>query len=156
MYNTHMIVRSNGNIGIGTITPTARLSVKAAGTGTGLLVRFTDSADAPKVTVLDNGNVGIGIENPSYPLEVKGPIRTIANDPTLYLTDTDTSVQNYITANSSVGSVGINVDTASAMTGSFVNFSIDGTSKMRILENGNVGIGVINPSARFTAKGAGT
>lgn len=54
-----------GTFGIGTSTPYARLSVKGAGTGTGVIFQTTDSSNAPKVTILDNGAVGIGTTSPN-------------------------------------------------------------------------------------------
>ncbi len=71
--NPKMIISgSGGNVGIGTTTPFARLSVRGAGTTTGLLAQFSDSADTPRVTVLDNGNVGIGTTNPGAKLQING------------------------------------------------------------------------------------
>jgi len=51
----------SGNMGIGTaeVTPTARLEVKGAGTGTGKTFRLVDSADAEVFSVKDNGLIEV-------------------------------------------------------------------------------------------------
>ncbi|MFA6405092.1 MAG: tail fiber domain-containing protein, partial [Candidatus Paceibacterota bacterium] len=61
---------NSGNVGIGTTSPLAKLSVKGGGTTTGLAFQLTDSADSPKVTILDSGNVGIGTTGPGQLLQI--------------------------------------------------------------------------------------
>lgn len=63
---------SSGNIGIGTTTPWARLSVKGAGTGAGLAFAVADSANTPRFVIQDNGNVGVGTTSPGFKLDVNG------------------------------------------------------------------------------------
>jgi cation transport regulator ChaC len=63
-------LNTGANFGIGSTTPGARLSVKGSGTTTGQAFQITDSANAPKLTVLDNGNVGIGTTNPQAALSL--------------------------------------------------------------------------------------
>src|SRR3989344_4215584 len=67
-----MRVLGTGNVGIGTTSPFAKLSVKGAGTTTGINFQTTNSNDTPLVTVLDSGNVGIGTASPTAKLEVAG------------------------------------------------------------------------------------
>lgn len=55
-----LFIAPNGNIGVSSTSPYARLSVAGAGTGTGYSLQLTDSGNTPKFTVQDNGNVGIG------------------------------------------------------------------------------------------------
>ena len=62
----------SGNVGIGTTSPYAKLSVQGAGTGTGINFQTTNSSLAPLFSILDNGNVGIGTPSPSYKLDVSG------------------------------------------------------------------------------------
>jgi hypothetical protein len=65
-------VTSGGNVGIGSTTPYAKLSVKGAGTGTGVNFQTTNSNNVPLFTGLDNGNVGIGTSSPSRTVEISG------------------------------------------------------------------------------------
>ena len=68
------VYRASGNVGIGTSSPLAKLSVTGSGTGTGRAFSITDSTNAEKFTVLDNGNVGIGTSTPDERLTVTGRI----------------------------------------------------------------------------------
>jgi hypothetical protein len=59
-----LTVNSSGNMGIGTTSPIAKLSVKGAGSTTGVNFQTTNSSNSPLFTILDNGNVGIGTTEP--------------------------------------------------------------------------------------------
>ncbi len=61
-------INSAGNVGIGTTSPSSKLSVMGSGTGTGRGFVFANSNNAEKVTILDNGNVGIGTAVPGAKL----------------------------------------------------------------------------------------
>ena len=68
-----MTISSGGKVGIGTISPSAKLSVTGEGTGNGRAFAIADINNVEKFTVLDNGNVGIGVNNPTKArLEVSG------------------------------------------------------------------------------------
>ena len=58
--NYRMTILSGGNVGIGTTSPSARLTVQGAGTTTGVNFQTLNSAGTALVTGLDNGNVGLG------------------------------------------------------------------------------------------------
>ena len=101
-----MAIQSNGNIGIGTVTPTNKLDVEGnIGVKSGKVVRFYDSgnsnystidspasgaiafstggvADAAYIT--NAGNVGIGTAAPAEKLDVDGHIRIRGNNRSLY------------------------------------------------------------------------
>ncbi len=66
----------NGNVGIGTTTPGAKLSVKGGGTTTGLNFQTTNSNNLPLVTILDSGNVGIGTTTPGNKLQINAALAT--------------------------------------------------------------------------------
>ena len=57
----HITIASGGNVGIGTTSPAARLTVKGTGTTTDTALNVTNSADASRLLVLDNGNIGISV-----------------------------------------------------------------------------------------------
>jgi hypothetical protein len=61
---------SNGNVGIGTTSPTALLQVSASGATNDLLIGTN------KLFVSASGNVGIGTTTPIYKLDVTGDIRS--------------------------------------------------------------------------------
>ncbi|MDP2638627.1 MAG: hypothetical protein Q8P06_00430, partial [Candidatus Azambacteria bacterium] len=63
-------INENGNVGIGTTTPTAKLMVRGAGTTTGKAFSVIDSSNVEKLTVLDSGNVGIGTTTPTTNLTI--------------------------------------------------------------------------------------
>ena len=64
------LATSGGNVGVGSSTPSAKLSVKGDGTTTGRAFAVSDSSDVERFTILDNGKVGIGIGNPGASLSV--------------------------------------------------------------------------------------
>lgn len=65
--STKMYMNSSGNLGLGTITPTATLQV--SGTFT---VSLSTQTTTPSLFVSNSGNVGIGTNAPGYPLDVSG------------------------------------------------------------------------------------
>ncbi|MBI5126608.1 MAG: hypothetical protein HZA80_02500, partial [Candidatus Taylorbacteria bacterium] len=52
--------KNSGNVGVGSSSPYARLSVKGAGSTTGVNFQTTNSSDSPVFTVLDSGNLAVG------------------------------------------------------------------------------------------------
>jgi hypothetical protein len=76
------IKRSTGNVGINTLTGTAKLQVVGSGTTsatTSLLVQ--NSASTNLLAVLDNGNVGFGTTTPQQSIETIGSIRLSGSGP---------------------------------------------------------------------------
>ncbi len=72
--NSKIVIRDDtgfvGNVGIGTSTPYSRLTVWGAGSSSGLLANFVNSASTSVMTLLNSGNVGIGTAAPSATLDV--------------------------------------------------------------------------------------
>ncbi|KKP76780.1 MAG: hypothetical protein UR76_C0003G0058 [Candidatus Campbellbacteria bacterium GW2011_GWC1_35_31] len=120
-YVDRMVVSTTGNIGIGTTSPFAKLSVTGTGTGTGSAFQVADSANSPKFTVLDNGNVGVGTVSPTQKLDVNGNIHLgssvddlttrniyLASNRYLSLTSTGLDVSNWYGSDGSAHKVGFN------------------------------------------------
>jgi len=70
-----MTILNTGNVGIGTTSPSAKLSITGTGQTTGRAFVISDSANVERLTVLDNGNVGIGTASPGATLDVAGSAR---------------------------------------------------------------------------------
>jgi uncharacterized protein YaiE (UPF0345 family) len=71
---TNSLLFDNGtNVGIGTITPNARLEVQGAGTTSATTALEVDNSSGnPLLTVRNDGNVGIGTTSPALKLHIKG------------------------------------------------------------------------------------
>ena len=57
---------ASGNVGIGSSTLFAKLSVQGVGAGTGINFQTTNALQSPLFTILDDGNVGIGTATPQW------------------------------------------------------------------------------------------
>ena len=87
-----------------------------------------------------NSNVGIGVTNPSSKLEVKGVIKTV---------HTDGRYVNLFTSGDGNSYMNIAGGSASSRFG----FQVDGSSKMSIMKNGNIGIGTSAADQKFVVNG---
>jgi hypothetical protein len=140
---------TSGNVGIGTTTPSSKLSIHdlsgAAGTNPLFTIASssaTGTGTTTLLTVLGNGNVGIGTAAPGAKLEVAGNIK--ATGSTLSLGDSTVAVQaasgNMLLVNSYAGNIILKTSN---------------TEQMRITSNGNVGIGTTSPSNKLEVAGNG-
>lgn len=133
------VVRSTGNVGIGTISPTAQLHT----TGT---VRFANYASGPNSAILRTDNFGnLAITN----------FTGNAGD-VLLGNATFGSVNNLawrLTGNSGTNPANHFIGTTDAQP---LVFRTNNTENMRITETGDVGIGTNTPASRLDVRGKAT
>ena len=96
-------------------------------------------------TISSTGNIGLGTSVPNHSLDIH------SSNPVIQLKDTSTNAIHQIDANSSAGSLGLQIDTTLASSASdFVLFT-RGTEKLRVQgTTGNLGVGTSTPSSRIT------
>ena len=85
------------------------------------------------------GSVGIGTANPAKKLHIRDSI------PDIRLEDTDTNAVVDLKANTGTGSFVIATDVNNAVADSKIVFQVDNDEKVRIDNNGRVGIGTSGP-----------
>ena len=176
-----MRINSEGNVGIGTIAPTAKLHVSSS---TSDLIRMTrGSADymfqlagttlyllnnvttTYALTVLNNGNIGIGTITPNAKLDVSGSAiitgsLTVTNGITgsLFGTSSWAVSASYISPTTTNAFIqGGNSFGTTALLGTNDNQSLaletSGSTRMFISSSGNVGIGTTSPGYKFHVVG---
>ena len=129
---TGLAVAANGTVGIGTTTPDSRLTINGLGnTNATTALKIFNTNGSPLMSVLDDGSVGIGTTTPLHKFEVVG---------------------GSIVSRNSLGGEAYHVGATSAVAPDLA-FWTDTLETMRITNDGNVGIGVANPSEKLDVNG---
>ena len=157
-----IIAKGTGNSGIVIDSGTTSLGRVAFGDGAlaGYVeyshsdnsMRFSTNA-AERMRITSSGNVGIGTSSPLTNLVTVGT--SMATSQAFVGSVADTSYSGgIINLSNSSRSIGITSDPTNAGAGSLLNFSVDGTERMRIDSSGNVGIGRTSPTNKLEVDGA--
>ncbi len=159
-----------GNVGIGTTSPYAKLSVTNTGTGPSFTVE--DQANDTSPFVIDaSGNVGIGTTAPSGKLDVYGSVGAGYMARLMNTADSTNGKGLYVQAGTNngfgtntlatfadgdgteVGSITHNIGTFTYSGSAALKFNTNATERMVITSTGNVGIGTAAPSQKLTVSG---
>ena len=148
-----MRIKSNGNVGIGTSSPAARLHIKGIGDGMLMLTSgndkdsliYTDNtsgnlqlrpSSGHNITLCDSGgNVGIGTTTPDAKLDIMTGY---------YLDGFRMRLTNSPTVGVSIGALGI-----TTLDGNSLQLGCNGSAYMHINSSGNVGIGTSSPTSNL-------
>lgn len=148
-------------------------TLPTSGAGGGFTI-YDVTASASRVLIDANGNVGIGQTSPVYKLDVNGTFNasgtstlaavSISGTITSSATEVIRSNNNngYISIYNSAGTTrtgyiqGLTGSslTLSAENGAILQFNVNGSEKVRIATDGNVGIGQASPNAKLNVVGA--
>ena len=172
--NRLTIKATTGNIGIGTTSPWAKLSVTNTGSGPSFLVEDSTSPDSTPFIVDASGNVGIGTNAPVFPFDLdKAESGSSLN--ARIRNNSGSTVDNHATLLiSTAGAAGGDPRITFGADGAFswtIGADNSDTDKFKISEGsnlgtsfdyltvasaGNVGIGTTSPAAKFDVSASDT
>ena len=92
--DTNDIYYNDGNVGIGTTTPTSKLHIEGSGDDDATSsLNVTDSVMNSLLFVRDDGNVGIGTTSPDYRLDIGGDTASTSNTLRMVQADGGTAIR---------------------------------------------------------------
>jgi hypothetical protein len=98
------------------------------------------------------GNVGIGTSSPAVKLDVSGSVRAL----TTFKSKNSASNISYIQFEENTTLSAYSYIASDGRASGYISYYTNDTERMRILANGNVGIGTSSPSNAFVVSNAGT
>jgi len=138
---------ADGNVGIGTTSPTARLHVSGS---TGGVFEVDTAGGTTTFYVSASGNVGIGTSSPIDKLDINSGNIRLSDNYKLYNGSSNDSVGIYFSNTLQANIAGYS---GIIFRSSATNISSQ-TERMRIDSNGNVGIGTTSPVATLHVSGS--
>jgi len=153
-YNERMRIDSSGNIGIGTSSPYAKLTVWGTGTTTAYLANFVNSASTTLLSIQENGTITMG--SGAFQYDGTTGVTSIDNINLGSLNfDTDAGVVSWVDMPIATTTAGIVNSYTAQLDGNPLLTVYGETDGLGGIRYGSIGIGTTTPVAQFAIQ-AGT